>query len=95
MPDGGIGISGPNVSYRAGVALDPKVLAVFRTALRDQSRCVRRIAARMVAREKPAWAASEFGTLAKDADAGLREIGLLGLGELEDPRTIARDDQRA
>ena len=86
---GGPGIAGPERQrHRAGTTLDAKVLAVFRTALRDQSRCVRRIAARMVAREKPTWAASEFGALAKDADAGLREIGLLGLGELEDPRTI-------
>jgi hypothetical protein len=52
------------------MTLDAKVLAVFRTALRDQSRCVRRIAARMVAREEPTWAASEFGALAKDADGG-------------------------
>lgn len=85
---GGPGISGPNVSRRAGMASDPSVLAVFRTALRDQSRCVGRIAARVVAREAPTWAAAEFGALAKDADAGLREIGLLGLGELEDPLTV-------
>jgi hypothetical protein len=85
---GGPGINGPHVSHRTGGRMDAKVLAVFRTALRDQSRCVRRIAARMVAREEPAWAASEFNTLVKDADAGLREIGLLGLGELEDPRTF-------
>src|SRR5688572_33229330 len=39
----GPGITGPNVSPRAGTALDAKALAVFRTALRDQSRCVRRI----------------------------------------------------
>ena len=91
---GGAGSSGPKVSHRVNRALDAKVLAVFRTALRDQSRCVRRIAARMVAREEPAWAASEFSALAKDADAGLREIGLLGLGELEDPTHDRHDDQR-
>ena len=85
---GGLNIAGPNVGRRGGIALDAKVVAIFRTALRDQSRCVRRIAARMVAREQPTWAASEFGALAKDDDAGLREIGLLGLGELEDARTI-------
>ena len=84
----GPGISGPNISYRNGRALDARVLAAFRTALRDPSRCVRRIAARMVAREAPTWAAAEFGALAKDAEAGFREIGMLGLGELEDPRTI-------
>jgi hypothetical protein len=83
----GPGISGPNASYRSP-ALDAGVLAAFRAALRDQSRCVRRISARMVARERPTWAAAEFGGLAKDADAGLREAGLLGLGELEDARTI-------
>ena len=84
----GPGISGPNVSYRAGHGARAQVLAAFRTALRDQSRCVRRIAARMVAREQPTWASTEFGAMAKDADAGLRETGMLGLGELEDPRTI-------
>ena len=90
MPFAGSGpdISGPNVGDRAGRALDAKVLAVFRAALRDQSRCIRRIAARVVAREEPAWAPSEFGALAKEADAGLREIALLGLGQLEDPRTL-------
>ena len=86
--DKGEGPSGPKVGHHARRTLDAKVLAVFRTALRDQSRCVRRIAARVVSREEPTWAATEFGALTKDADAGLREIGLLGLGELEDPRTI-------
>src|SRR5688572_29473973 len=37
MPFGGPGISGPNLSGRADTALDPKVLAVLRAALRDQS----------------------------------------------------------
>jgi hypothetical protein len=60
-------ISGPSVSDHPSMALDAKVLAVFRAGLRDQSRCVRRIAARMVAREEPTWAASEFGAPAKDA----------------------------
>jgi HEAT repeat protein len=85
---GGPGRSGRNVSYRASTSLDARVLAVFRTALRDQNHCVARIAARMVAREEPTWAAGEFGALAKDADAGVREVGLLGLGELEDPGTM-------
>jgi hypothetical protein len=88
-------ISGPKVRHRAGKTLDAKVLAVFRTALRDQSRCVRRIAARMVAREESTWAASEFGALAQDADAGIRAIGMPGLGELKDPKTIGDDDRRA
>ena len=64
------------------------MLQAFRGALKDSSRCVRHIAARMVARARPAWAAADFGALAKDADAGLRETGLLGLGELEDPATL-------
>ena len=91
---GQLNIAGPSVGRRGGNALDAKVVAVFRTALRDQSRCVRRIAARMVAREQPTWAASEFGALAKDADAGIREIGLLGLGALEDLAHDRGDDRR-
>src|SRR6478672_2685512 len=43
----GPGISGPHVGPRGGATLDAKVLAVFRAALRDQNRCVGRIAARM------------------------------------------------
>ena len=78
-------ISGPNVSHHT-VALDARALAVFRTALRDQSRCVRHISARMIARERPTWAATEFDGLSQDADASLRETGLLGLGD-EDSRT--------
>ena len=84
----GQGIAGPSVGRHAGKAIDEKVLAIFRTALRDQSWCVRRIAARLVAQEEPSWALSEFNALAKDAEPGFREVGLLGLGELEDPRSI-------
>ena len=88
----GPGVSGPQISYRAGAALSPQVLAAFRTALRDQSRCVRRIAARMIAREKPAWAPTEFGTLAKDADAGLREVGHAGTRRARGSADDRRDD---
>src|SRR5687767_1580593 len=69
---GGLRIAGPNFGHRGAKALDANAVAVFRTALRDESRCVRRIAARMVAREQPSWAASEFAALIKDADAGVR-----------------------
>ena len=91
MPFGGAtSISSPNLTgaTRAG-ALDAAVLAVFRAALRDQSRCVRRIAARVVAREEPSWAVADFTALVKDSDPGMRETALLGLGELEYPSTIS------
>jgi hypothetical protein len=84
---GGIDVRTPPLN-RGRSQLDPQALQAFRSALKDSSRCVRHIAARMVARDRPAWAISEFGTLAKDANAGLRETGLLGLGELEDPQTM-------
>lgn len=85
---GGMSVAGPNIGHRSWRNLDATVLAAFRTALRDESHCVRRIAARVVAQAEPAWAAAEFGALAKDAAAGFREIGLLGLGELEDPKSL-------
>ena len=85
---GGIDIRSPSLGARGGTELDPQVLQAFRGALKDSSRCVRHIAARMVARARPTWAAAEFGALAKDADAGFRETGLVGLGELEDPATM-------
>ena len=84
----GVGVSAPKIGRLGRNEMDPRALAAYRTALRDQSRCVRRIAARIVARERPAWAAAEFAALAKDAEAGYREIGILGLGELEDPKSI-------
>ena len=84
---GGIDVHTPPL-HPGGTELDPQVLQAFRGALKDSSRCVRHIAARMVARARPAWAASEFGGLAKDADAGFRETAFVGLGALEDPQTI-------
>ena len=91
---GGIDIPSPHVGRLGRNELDPQVLQAFRSALKDPSRCIRNIAARMVARAKPAWAAAEFGGLVKQADAGLRETGLLGLGELEDPQTMSVMCQR-
>ncbi len=67
---------------------DAVALGAFRVGLRDPSRCVRHIAARVLGDAKPPWAYQTFTAMSKDADAGLRETGILGLGELEDPRSL-------
>src|SRR5262245_17380183 len=85
---GGLDVRLPRLGVRGARDLDPQVLAVFRSALKDPNRCVRSIAARMVARARPSWAATDLSALAKDASPDLRETGLLGLGGLEDPQTI-------
>ncbi len=86
---GGVHVRVPSIGSRGGADMDARVLEAYRGALKDSSRCIRHIAARMVARARPAWAAADFGRLAKAPDAGLRETGLLGLGELEDPATLS------
>ena len=73
---------------RASSGWDARVVDAFRPALRDNSRCVRRIAARVVGRAHPSWAPQEFAALAKSSEAGFREIGQLGLGVIEDPATM-------
>ena len=69
MPFAGRGIA-PFASRpgpRMQTQMHAGALATFRAALRDQNHCVRHIAARVVARERPTWAPAEFATLAKDA----------------------------
>lgn len=68
-------------SPRTRTEMNAGALAAFRAALRDQNHCVRHIAGRVVAREQPTWALAEFTALAKHAEAGFREVGMLGLGE--------------
>ncbi len=67
---------------------DAVALGAFRLGLRDSSRCVRHIAARVLGNAKPPWAYQTFTSMAKDSDAGFRETGILGLGELEDIRSL-------
>jgi len=68
MPFAGRGKSvsapSPRIRSRSGKEWDPGGLAVFRTALRDQSRCIRRIAARVVAH-----AAADAGRPSRSASA--------------------------
>ena len=85
---GGIEIHTPEIGPMWGGETDPKVLGAFRVALRDQSRCVRQIAARMVGRSRPAWASPSFTSMLTEAAPGLRETGLKGLGEIEDRRAV-------
>jgi HEAT repeats/HEAT repeat len=82
--------------------VDPGVLRAFRAFIRDDNRCVRHIAARVLGRHGGSTAYDLFVTLLRDARPDLRETGALGLGELEDSRAIAplgdvldRDDSPA
>lgn len=59
----GAGRSAPRTA-RASSGWDARVVDAFRPALRDNSRCVRRIAARVVGRAHPSWAPQEFAALA-------------------------------
>src|SRR3989441_3250835 len=63
---------------------DATVLGAFRAVLRDDSRCVRHIAARVLGRARSPGSYDAFLALLREASPGLRETGALGLGELED-----------
>ncbi len=105
MPGGGGGIAGVmrdvthgNRDHKSGV--DAATLGAFRAVLRDDNRCVRNIAARVLGNHNPAGTYELFIGLLRDAKPGLRETGAIGLGELEDSRAIgplgdALDDAEA
>ncbi len=67
---------------------DAAVLGAFRAVIRDDNRCVRNIAARVLGNAGDAGAYDLFAGLLRDSRPGLRETGALGLGELEDVRAI-------
>src|SRR5213592_1209179 len=82
--------------------LDPGVLRAFRAVIRDDNRCVRNIAARVLGNHGGSATYALFLGLLRDSRAELRETGALGLGELEDSRAISplsdalsRDDSPA
>src|SRR2546423_12302777 len=63
-------------------------LGAFRAVLRDDNRCVRNIAARVLGRARTPESYDAFLTLLRDPNPGLRETGALGLGELDDRRAL-------
>jgi hypothetical protein len=67
---------------------DRAVLGAFRAVVRDDNRCVRNIAARVLGRADEAGTYEVFAGLLRDARPGLRETGALGLGEMDDARAI-------
>src|SRR5712691_7802693 len=68
--------------------MDPAVLRAFRAVIRDDNRCVRNIAARVLGNHGGSESYSLFVGMLKDARADFRETGARGLGELQDSRAI-------
>ena len=63
-------------------------LGAFRAVLRDDNRCVRNVAARVLGRARSPESYDAFLALLRDPNPGLRETGALGLGELDDRRAL-------
>src|SRR2546430_9386014 len=88
MPGGG-GIGDFNVNmHESNRHMDPAVLRAFRAFIRDDNRCVRNIAARVLGDHGGSASYDLFLGLLRDSRADLRETGALGLGELQDSRAI-------
>ena len=68
--------------------MDPAVLRAFRAVIRDDNRCVRNIAARVLGNHGGSDGYNLFLGMLKDARPDFRETGALGLGEREDSRAI-------
>ena len=58
---GGVSLAAPGIGMRGQRDVAPEVLGIFRTTLKDPNRCVRSLAARIVARARPAWARPATG----------------------------------
>src|SRR2546427_1963856 len=87
MPGGGGG--GFHVNMHENTRdMDPAVLRAFRAVIRDDNRCVRNIAARVLGNRGGSESYNLFIGMLKDARADFRETGALGLGEREDTRAI-------
>src|SRR3989442_8059296 len=87
MPGGGGG--GFHVNMHENTRdMDPAVLRAFRAVIRDDNRCVRNIAARVLGNRGGSESYGLFTGMLKDARADFRETGALGLGELQDSRAI-------
>src|SRR5207302_6610322 len=87
MPGGGGGGFHVNM-HENSRDMDPTVLSAFRAFIRDDNRCVRNIAARMLGNHGGSEAYNPFIGMLKDARADFRETGALGLGEREDSRAL-------
>src|ERR1700694_3985661 len=91
LPGGGGGGGGGEVRvdmHERSSGVDPATLRAFRAVIRDDNRCVRNIAARVLGRHGGSGTYELFFALLRDARADLRETGALGLGELDDSRAI-------
>src|SRR5467141_4212576 len=87
MPGGGGG--GFHVNMHENThGMDPAVLRAFRAVIRDDNRCVRNIAARVLGNHGGSESYNLFIGMLKDARADFRETGALGLGEREDSRAL-------
>src|SRR5438034_4186576 len=87
----GIRVPHVRVHVRHGPAWyggDAVVSGAFRAVLRDDNRCVRNIAARVLGRARSPASYDAFLALLEDASPGQRETGALGLGELDDRRAL-------
>jgi len=88
MPGGGGG--GVHVEmHERSSDIDPGALRAFRSFVRDENRCVRGIAVRVLGNHGGSGEYDLFISLLRDARADLRETGALGLGEMEDSRAIS------
>src|SRR5712691_7919986 len=87
MPGGGARVVHVNMHENTH-EMDPAVLHAFRAFIRDDNRCVRNIAARVLGNHRGSESYSLFVGMLKDARADFRETGALGLGELHDSRAI-------
>src|SRR6266850_4290354 len=87
MPGGGGG--GFHVNMHENTRdMDPAVLRAFRAVIRDDNRCVRNIAVRVLGNHGGSESYNLFIGMLRNARADFRETGALGLGEREDSRAI-------
>lgn len=77
MPGGGAGGIHIGMNERES-DMDPGVMRAFRAVIRDENRCVRTIAARVLGRYSANY--DLFLSMLRDARPDLRETGALGLG---------------
>src|SRR6266571_2180625 len=89
MPGGGGGGGVHFAMHGRSRDVDPAVLRAFRAVIRDDNRCIRNIAARVLGNRGGSESYNLFISMLKDARADFRETGALGLGELEDSRAIS------
>src|SRR5260221_9072071 len=88
MPGGGGGGGVHFGMHERSRDMDAAVLRAFRAVIRDDNRCVRNIAARMLGNYGGSESYNLFIGMLKDARAHFRETGALSLGEREDSRAL-------